>query len=60
MNTRLPFIEDDDRQNYLNDFINETKKTNLVEIFTDGKTNTTMVHSTLGLITGIVSKPMKF
>lgn len=57
VNARLPFIEEDDRESYMKDYIEETKKTKIVKIVTDEKTNEKIVLASLDIISGVVSKP---
>lgn len=57
-NKRLPFIEEKERAEYLKDYVEECRKTKMVRMVVDDKTNEEFVDTSFDLITGIMSKPI--
>lgn len=56
LNTRLPFVEEDDREEYMKDFIDKTKQSKLVKLVNDEKTKKETIHASVNMVTGIISK----
>lgn len=57
INTRLPFVDKRDKEEYLQDFISEAKKSSLVKLITNGKNSEKYYEIHTNIITGIASKP---
>lgn len=58
VNYRLPFVEKDDKQEYLRDYKEEVKKTKLVKIIEDKETGEKTFDATFDIIIGVISKPL--
>lgn len=59
VNIRLPFVEEDDRQEYLNDYISGSKNSSLAKILIDEKTGETLIEVHHDITTGMAFKPLK-
>lgn len=57
-NYRLPLVKEEDKDEYLRDFINEVKKSKVMKIIKDQKTGEKFFEYTADLIYGIASKPL--
>lgn len=58
MNYRLPFVEEEDKEEYLRDYKDEVKKIQFVKITEDEKTGEKIFNFTIDTICGVISKPL--
>lgn len=57
VNKRLPFDEEKDKEEYVKDYLEECKTTDMVKIAIENKTKEETLYSYLDFINGIMSKP---
>lgn len=57
-NRRLPFVAEEDRDEYMKDYVAECKKTKRVKIVKTDNTKKNIIHTYYDLITGVMSKPI--
>lgn len=56
MNTRLPFVKEEDKEEYVNDFYEESKKTKFVKCVSTDENGKRTYSITVDVITGVASK----
>lgn len=58
MNTRLPFVEEEDREEYLKDYVEACKHSSIVKRLVDEQSGEEFYEVTLNIISGVISKPL--
>lgn len=56
VNTRLPFIEEDDKETYLEDYLKAMKKASMIKAIENKEKGETCFELSSVIITGVVSK----
>lgn len=57
VNTRLPFVKQDDKEEYLKDFKKLVKKSSLVKSVIDETSHQKFYELSTNIMTGVISKP---
>lgn len=58
VNIRFPFIQDADKEEYMRDYIEETKRTKMTKVVVDEKTQEKIARADVFVVTGIIEKPL--